>query len=577
MVKTLSNRFALSTKGAKDLINGIFFTTLLNFSLMMPVTYLAKFLNDYFKQNEYSALSFKKNFASYTILSITAMLVMFIIAVWQYRSTFSAVYEESAERRIALAEKLRILPLAFFGEKDISDLTSTIMSDNTDLEHVFSHAVPQLFASVISVVCIAVALSFYKWQLAVALFWVVPFATFIIVYSKKTQIKNNQNIYDSKKIISEKIQEGLETMQEMKAYNMSSTYIHDLNSKLDNYEEDLIKGELKTGVLVNISQAILKLGLASVIIVGGKMFLAGDITLFTYIIFLIVSSRVYEPINQTYNNLATLFYLDIRINRMNNLQKMPIQKGETEFNPEKFDIEFKNVHFSYDDKIKVLEGISFTAKQGEVTALVGPSGGGKSTTAKLAARFWDIDSGEILLDGVNITKINPEVLLKHYSIVFQDVVLFNTSIMENIRIGNRYATDKEVIQVAKIARCDDFVLKMPHGYNSVIGENGETLSGGERQRISIARAILKNAPIVLLDEATASLDVENESKIQAGLSELIKDKTVIIIAHRMRTVANVDKVVVLKNGKIAEIGTPSQLADFSGIFAKMMERQVGLY
>lgn len=577
MVKALSNRFALSEKGAKDLINGIFFTTLLNFSLMIPAIYLSKFLNDYFKKNEYGILNFKNYFTTYTIISITAMLIMFIIALWQYRSTFSAVYEESAGRRITLAEKLRILPLAFFGEKDLSDLTSTIMSDNTDLEHVFSHAVPQLFASVISVTCIAVALFFYKWQLAIALFWVVPFATFIIVYSKKIQIKNNQNIYDSKKIISEKIQEGLETMQEMKAYNIGSTYINDLNSKLDNYEKDLIKNELKTGVLVNISQAILKLGLASVIIVGGKMFLVGDITLFTYIIFLIVSSRVYEPIDQIYNNIAALFYLDIRISRMNNLQKMPIQKGETEFNPEKFDIEFKNVYFSYDDKIKVLEGISFTAKQGEVTALVGPSGGGKSTAAKLAARFWDIDSGVILLNGVDIGKINPEVLLKHYSIVFQDVVLFNTSIMENIRIGDRNATDKEVIQAAKMARCDDFVLKMPHGYNSVIGENGETLSGGERQRISIARAILKNAPIVLLDEATASLDVENESKIQAGLSELIKDKTVIIIAHRMRTVANVDKVVVLKDGKIAEIGTPSQLVNFSGIFAKMMEKQIGLY
>ncbi len=502
------------------------------------------------------------------------MLIMFIVAVLQYKSTYETIYEESANRRISLAEKLRKLPLAFFGEKNLSDLTSTIMEDNTALEHTFSHAVPQLFASIISISLIAIGLFFYNWQLSLALFWVIPIAIAILLLAKRKIDKGNQIGYKTKRDVSEKIQEGLDTIQEIKSYNQEDTFSKELNETVEVYEKHLISSELLAGMFVNSSAAFLKLGLASVIIVGAGMVAAGTTTLFVYLVFLMISTSIYNPVSEVFNNLAALLYLNVRINRMNEMKAMPIQQGKTEFTPAHFDIEFKNVDFAYEEEKQVLQKVSFTAKQGEITALVGPSGGGKSTSAKLAARFWDIDSGKIKLGGQDISEIEPETLLKNYSVVFQDVVLFNSSIKDNISIGKRDTTDEEILRVAKLAQCDEFVSKMPNGYHTVIGENGQTLSGGERQRISIARALLKDAPIVLLDEATASLDVENETKIQAGISELIKNKTVIIIAHRMRTVANADKIVVLDKGRVIESGKPDDLLSNGSVFSKMFKRQM---
>jgi ATP-binding cassette subfamily B protein len=448
------------------------------------------------------------------------------------------------------------------------------MNDNTDLEHTFSHAVPQLFASVLSIVLIAIGLFFYNWQLSLTLFWVVPFAAGIIFFSRKKINKENRIGYQIKRDVSEKIQEGLETAQEIKSYNQEKAYVAELNATVDRHEQQLIFGELLTGILVNSSQSFLKLGLAGVIIVGASLVAASSVSLFTYFIFLLISASIYNPVNEVFNNLAALLYLNVRINRMNEMQAMPVQQGGNHFSPDHYDIRFINVDFAYEDGKQVLQNVSFTAKQGEVTALVGPSGGGKSTTAKLAARFWDINHGQITLGDQDISQIEPEALLKHYSVVFQEVVLFNASVMDNIRLGRRDASDEEVMQVAQLAQCDEFVRKMPQGYQTVIGENGETLSGGKRQRISIARALLKNAPIILLDEATASLDVENETKIQAGISELVKNKTVLIIAHRMRTVANVDQIVVLENGRVAEAGSPEELKAQNAIFSKMVERQM---
>jgi len=502
------------------------------------------------------------------------MLVIYIITVIQYRSTYTTVYDESATRRISLAEKLRKLPLAFFGEKNLSDLTATIMDDCTDLEHTFSHAVPQLFASLVSIVLIAVGMFFYNWQLSLALFWVVPLALVIVLLSKKKIRKDFGINYQDKRAVTEHIQEGLETVQEIKSYNQEEDYLEKLSRKIDKYEKTQTQGELLAGVFVNGSQSLLKLGLASVIIVGAALLVTGGIDLFTYLIFMVIGSRIYGPVNEVMNNLAALFYLDVRIDRMNEMEALPIQQGCTDFNPAGYDIEFANVCFSYESGKEVLKKVSFTAKQGEITALVGPSGSGKSTATKLAARFWDIQSGKILLGGYDISKIDPETLLKNYSVVFQDVVLFNASIMDNIRIGKRDATEEEVMRAAHRAQCDDFVRKMPQGYKTIIGENGETLSGGERQRVSIARALLKDAPIVLLDEATASLDVENETRIQAGISELVRNKTVLIIAHRMRTVANADKIVVLENGSVAETGSPEELKQQNGIFARMADKQL---
>lgn len=573
MLNTIQRRFALSQKGAKDFCKGAFFTALLDIALMLPAVFMFFFLEDYLRPILNPGASPLHGLLYYSLLGVGFMVLMYICAVLQYRSTYTTVYEESANRRISLAEKLRILPLAFFGEKNLSDLTSTIMDDCTDLEHTFSHAVPQLFASIISIALIAVGMAFYNWQLTLALFWVVPIALAVILLAKRNMRKGNESNYLNKRVVSEQIQEGLETIQEIKSYNREDDYLDKLDEKIGTYEKVLTRNELTTGIFVNGSQSILKLGLASVIIVGAHLLAAGTLDFFTYLIFMVIGSRIYAPIHEVLNNLAALFYLDVRINRMNEMEALPVQQGVADFHPEGYDIEFRHVDFSYETGKQVLKDVSFTARQGEITALVGPSGSGKSTAAKLAARFWDIQSGRILLGGQDISLVEPEALLKNFSIVFQDVVLFNASIMDNIRIGRREATDEEVMHVARLARCDEFIGRMPQGYQTVIGENGETLSGGERQRISIARALLKDAPIVLLDEATASLDVENETRIQAGISELVRNKTVLIIAHRMRTIANADKIVVLKSGEVAEAGAPADLQRRNGVFARMVARQ----
>lgn len=574
MIEVIKRRFALSTKGAKDFCKGVFFTTLLDIVLMLPAVFVFLFLEEYLRPVFQPSVSVTHGILYYSILGIIFMIVMYIFAVLQYRSTYTTVYDESANRRISLAEKLRKLPLAFFGEKNLSDLTATIMDDCTDLEHTFSHAVPQLFASIISILLITVGMAFYNWQLTIALFWVVPLAAAILLFSKKEIQKSNESNYLNKRMVTEHIQEGLDTIQEIKSYNQERDYLEKLDASIDTYEKVLTRNELVLGILVNGSQSVLKLGLASVIIVGANLLASGTIDLFTYLIFMVIGSRVYAPISEVMNNIAALFYLDVRISRMNEMEALPVQHGTTDFTPKGYDIEFQQVDFAYEQGKQILKNLSFTARQGEKTALVGPSGSGKSTAARLAARFWDIQSGKITLGGQDISRIDPETLLTNYSVVFQEVVLFNASIMDNIRIGKRDATDEEVRRVARLVQCDEFVTKMPQGYQTIIGENGETLSGGERQRISIARALLKDAPIVLLDEATASLDVENETKIQAGISELVRNKTVLIIAHRMRTVANADKIVVLENGSVAEMGTPEELKKKNGIFARMVNRQV---
>lgn len=573
MLKSIQRRFALSAKGARDFCKGTFWTTLLDIALMLPAIYVFIFMEDYLRPLFDTEASVAHGVVYYLLIAVLFIAVMYVISVVQYRSTFTTVYEESANRRISLAEKLRKLPLAFFGEKNLSDLTSTIMDDCTDLEHTFSHAVPQLFASLISIFLIALGMFFYNWELALALFWVVPVSFSVILIAKKKMTKNFTRNYIAKRAVTEHIQEGLDTIQEIKSYNQENGYLEKLAGHIVNYERTQASGELLTGMFVNGAQSLLKLGLASVIIVGAELLATSRVDLLTYLVFMVIGSRVYTPVSEVMNNLAALFYLDVRIDRMNEMNALPVQSGSADFRPDGYDIEFRNVDFSYDADKPVLKNVSFTAKQGEITALVGPSGGGKSTAVKLAARFWDIDSGTILLGGKDISGIEPETLLQNYSVVFQDVVLFNSSVKDNIRIGKRDATDEEIMRAARLAQCDDFVGRMPQGYDTVIGENGETISGGERQRISIARALLKDAPIVLLDEATASLDVENESKIQAGISELVRNKTVLIIAHRMRTVANADKVIVLSGGSVAETGTPEELKAKNGIFRRMMDRQ----
>ena len=570
MIKYFQNRFALTKKGAKDLRRGIVFSTLLNLALMLPPTYLFFFLMEHLENKQGNA---PHSLWFYLLVAAGLMVAMFVVSRWQYDSTYTTVYNESAQRRISLAEKLRRLPLAFFGERNLSDLTATIMEDCTLLETTFSHAIPQLFASVASIVIIAVGMFCYDWRLAIAVFWVVPLALVVLLVSRSQMDKDFTRLYHIKRGVSEQIQEGLECVQEIKSYNGEDEYNQRFDQRLKTLEKGLVAGELLTGAFVNISAVLLKLGMPTVIVVGAWMLQRGDVSVFVYLAFLLISAMVYNPILEVCNHLAILTFLDVRIKRMKEMEAMPIQTGDTEVKVANYDIEFRNVSFAYEAEKQVLNNVSFTARQGEITALVGPSGGGKSTTAKLAARFWDIDSGKILLGGNDISGIEPETLLKNYAVVFQDVLLFNASVADNIRIGKRDATDEEVRRVARLAQCDDFISRMPNGYDTIIGENGETLSGGERQRISIARALLKDAPVILLDEATASLDAENETKIQAGISELVQGKTVIIIAHRMRTVLGADHIVVLDGGTVSEQGMPKELIAKGGEFAQMVKLQ----
>lgn len=573
MFKYFQNKYALSEKGAKDLFNAIVWTIIMDISFMIPVIIGFKFLDEYMILL-FNPLGKPQNgIIYYVVLSTVFFIVMLVIAYFQYNSAYTKIYEESARRRVSLAETLRKLPLAFFGKKDISDLSSTIMEDATQIETLFSHSVPQIYAAVLTVFVMGVMMFFYNWKLSVAVFWVVPVSALVFYLSRKFQKTMHSKLYNIKRDISDKIQDGLDSAHEIKSYNREAAFSNMLNLKLDVLEKMMIKGELVIGAFVNLSYVFLKLGLPSVVLYGAYLLSTGEISIFTYLVFLIVTARIYNPIMDAMNNFALLLYLDVRINRMKEMDKMPRQDGKTEFNPQNYDIEFKKVDFSYQNGIKILNNVSFTARQGDVTALVGPSGGGKSTIAKLSVRFWDIDRGTIALGGEDISQVDPETLLKYYSIVFQDVTLFNSSVMENIRLGKKDASDEEVIRAAQLAQCHEFIIKLPQGYKTLIGENGEKLSGGERQRISIARAILKDAPIILLDEATASLDAENESKIQSALGELIKNKTVLIIAHRMRTVLGADKIVVIKDGVVAENGPPLKLKEKQGVFSTMLKTQ----
>lgn len=565
--KYFQKRFALSPEGAISFISGVIYTTLQNIVLMLPALFMFIFLMQYLASSDTT-----HGILFYVLLGLAFLLVIYLVTYIQYKSTYINVYKESAKRRIGLAEKLRKLPLAFFGEKNLSDLTNTIMEDNNALEQIFSHAVPQLLASFISITLVGIGLLFYQWQLALALLWVVPLALLFVLISRRLMKKTFIENYNVKRDVSESIQAAIENVQEIKSYNGEAAYMNRFKNQIKVYEKSLIKTELGSGVLLNISYILLKLGLPTVIIVGAYLLATDSVSLITYLVFLLISGIFYNPINEVLNNMAILSFLDVRLDRMREMEQMPVQEGKTEYSIKNYDIVFDKVSFAYEENKQVLRNVSFTARQGEVTALVGPSGGGKSTSVKLAARFWDIDKGSITLGGEDISQIDPETLLKNYSVVFQDVVLFNTSVADNIRIGRKDASDEDIRRVARLAQCEEFIERLPNGYDTLLGENGETLSGGERQRISIARALLKDAPIVLLDEATASLDVENETKIQAGISELIKNKTVLIIAHRMRTVANAHKIVVLKDGTVAELGSPADLISRGGYYADMVSK-----
>lgn len=567
MIEKLQKKYALSRQGAKDLVKGCIACFFQYLSLMVPIALLYYLVSDLMNGDA----GYRKWFY---IGGCVICVILILVTTWfQYNGTFFATYIESGVRRISIAEKLRKLPLSYFGKKDLADLTSTIMNDSAVLETAFSHFIPELVGSVASTTIVALGLFAFDVKMAFAALWVLPVSFAIVLSSSKLQQKLGRKQMDAKMACADGIQECIETVQDLKSNNAENEYLKGLFKKVDNVEKRMIVSEFGNAAFVVSASLVLKLGIASVALMGAYLLTRGELDVLTFFMFLLVASRLYDPLQGALQNLAAIISTKTNIARMKEILDHDVQTGSEKLTNKGYDIQFDHVKFAYDTSETVLEDVSFTAKQGEVTALVGPSGGGKTTVSRLAARFWDASSGKITVGGMDVSKIDPEKLFSLYSIVFQDVTLFNNTIMENIRIGRKDATDEEVIAAAKLANCEEFAMKLPDKWNSMIGENGCELSGGERQRISIARAFLKNAPIILLDEATSSLDVENETLIQSALSRLIKDKTVMVIAHRMRTVAGADKIVVLSDGKVAETGTPDELMKKDGIFAHMSKLQ----
>lgn len=567
MIEKLQKKYALSRQGAKDLVKGCVACFFQYLSLMVPIALLYYLVSDLMNGDA----GYRKWFY---IGGCVVCVILILVTTWfQYNGTFFATYIESGVRRISIAEKLRKLPLSYFGKRDLADLTSTIMNDSAVLETAFSHFIPELVGSVASTTIVALGLFAFDVKMAFAALWVLPVSFAIVLSSSKLQQKLGRKQMDAKMACADGIQECIETVQDLKSNNAENEYLKGLFKKVDNVEKRMIVSEFGNAAFVVSASLVLKLGIASVALTGAYLLTRGELDVLIFFMFLLVASRLYDPLQGALQNLAAIISTKTNIARMKEILDHDVQTGSEKLTNKGYDIQFDHVKFAYDTSETVLEDVSFTAKQGEVTALVGPSGGGKTTVSRLAARFWDASSGKITVGGMDVSKIDPEKLFSLYSIVFQDVTLFNNTIMENIRIGRKDATDEEVIAAAKLANCEEFAMKLPDKWNSMIGENGCELSGGERQRISIARAFLKNAPIILLDEATSSLDVENETLIQSALSCLIKDKTVMVIAHRMRTVACADKIVVLSDGKVVETGTPDELMKKDGIFAHMSKLQ----
>ncbi len=568
--KNFQRKYALTDQGVKNVKKGAFWTVIVNLVVMggMSILYLLMYgLVETFTDDQPLP-----NAALLLGLVVVFLILSFVTHLQQYYATYGLVYNEVKSTRLSLAERLRKLPLGYFGKRDLADLTETIMGDVNRMEHVWSHVLGYLYGAYLSTAIIAVCLLVYDWRLAIACLWGVPVAFGLLFGTRRISARTSERTKKAAVRVSDGIQEALENVREIRATNQEERYLAGLNQKIDDHEKVTIQGELGTGIFVNAASVIMRLGVATTILVGAGLILSGQIDFMLLFLFLLVITRVYAPFDQSLALIAEMFVSQVSADRMNEIYDTPTAEGAEVFQPKGHDIEFDHVGFAYDKK-KVLDGVSFTAREGEVTALVGPSGSGKSTCARLAARLWDVTEGSIKVGGVDISTVDPEALLTDYSMVFQDVVLFDDTVMENIRLGKRGATDEEVRAAAEAANCGEFIRRLPQGYDTPIGENGAKLSGGERQRISIARALLKNAPIVLLDEATASLDVENETKVQGALSRLLAGKTVLVIAHRMRTVAGADHIVVLENGHVAEQGTPAELMERGGRYRRMVELQ----
>jgi ATP-binding cassette subfamily B protein len=569
MIEKLKHKYALSTQGAKDMIKACISVTVTNIALMMTASVLYMLIRDLLSRE----LAMSK-LPLYLIMSAVIIILVAVTNFIQYNMTFLTTYRESGVRRTSIAERLRHLPLSYFGKKNLADLTQNILGDCAQIETASSHWIPEIIGALISTTLVGLSLFiFFDWRMVLASFWVIPVSLGIVLSCSGLEKKAVKKNHAVKLDMNDSVQECLESIRDLRANNAEDRYMDMLEGKIRKVEKMALFTELKMAVYVNSASIILKLGIGTTAIVGGVLFAQGSIDILTFFMFLMLVARLYDPMQITLQNFAAVISVELQSERLDEVLSHEIQTGSEQKTNNGYDIVFDHVGFKYSDDTDVLKDVSFTAKQGEVTALIGPSGGGKTTISRLAARFWDVSEGRITLGGEDISKIDPETLLTDYSIVFQDVTLFNNSIKENIRIGREGASDEDIIRAAKLANCEEFINKLPDGYDTFIGENGSELSGGERQRISIARAFLKDAPIILLDEATASLDAENETVIQEALSRLIKDKTVLIIAHRMRTIANADHIVVLKDGVVAEQGSPEELSAYDSIYSKMTRQQ----
>ena len=571
--RRIQDAFALTDQGMKDFMRGAGFCALANLMLMLPIVVLYFVASDFIGCLGDPAACLP-SMAPYVVGIVAALAVMFVTQMWEYRATYTVVYQESARKRIAIAERLRLLPLSFFGKRDLADLTSVIVKDCSDQERLFSHTMPQIFGMGASTLVFAVMMFAFDWRLAASALWPIPVALVALLLTARVQKSHTAKKNAASLSFVDGLQEYLECHREIRSLNKVGAFQSDLGRRIDRFEREKIDAELAMGVAVCSAQGFLRLGIASVIVVGTMLLVAGRVDFLVFFVYLLAVTRVYDPINVILQAVAELMDMSLSLKRMRAIENEPIQTGSTSFEPQGYDVAFDDVGFAYADGEDVLDGVSFAAREGQVTALVGASGSGKSTAVKLASRFWDVSSGAVFVGGIDVSTVDPETLLSSFSEVFQDVVLFDDTVRENIRLGKKNATDEEVLAAARAARCDEFVERLPNGYDTLIGENGGRLSGGERQRISIARALLKNAPIVLLDEATASLDVENETQVQAALSELLQGKTVLVIAHRMRTVDNADKIVVLEGGRVVEQGSPAELREKpEGRYRRMLELQ----
>lgn len=571
--RRIQDAFALTDQGMKDFMRGAGFCALANLMLMLPIVVLYFAASDFIRYLDDPAVGLP-DMALYAVGIVVALVVMFVTQMWEYRATYTVVYQESARKRIAIAERLRLLPLSFFGKRDLADLTSVIMKDCSDQERLFSHTMPQIFGMGASTLVFAAMMFVFDWRLAASALWPIPVALAALLLTTRIQKSHTAKKNAASLSFADGLQEYLECHREIRSLNKVGVFQGELDCRIDRFEREKIDAELAMGVAVCSAQGFLRLGIASVIVVGTMLLVTGQVDFLVFFVYLLAVTRVYDPINVVLQAVAELMDMSLSLERMRAIENEPVQTGSTSFEPQGYDVVFEDVGFAYADGEDVLGSVSFKAREGQVTALVGASGSGKSTAVKLASRFWDVSSGTVFVGGVDVSTVDPETLLSAFSEVFQDVVLFDDTVRENIRLGKKDATNEEVLAAARAARCDEFVERLPNGYDTMIGENGSRLSGGERQRISIARALLKDAPIVLLDEATASLDVENETHVQAALSELLQGKTVLVIAHRMRTVDNADKIVVLEGGCVVEQGSPAELREKpDGRYRRMLELQ----